>query len=244
MLAAVKQVGGDLSAQDQEREDVVERERERAERARVDLEKIIDRSSNTRELDQEHVIGLADSIAVFDLIQPIAVDKNLRLLAGGHRLAALKLLKVRQPDAFDKWFKDGVPVRRYHFDAAKDPNLALGVEVAENELRRDYTKVEVAALVGRLKKAGYKDTVGRPKAGEKALTPALQVVLGKSLRSVRRILAGDAEPAPRTPEQALATLHRSIESFLDGTSSTRRDDIVTVRGKAKDLAKKIEGILS
>lgn len=243
-IAAIHQAGGALAAQDQEREDAIERERDRAERARVELDKITDRASSTRELNQEHVQSLAASIAAIDLIQPIAVDRHLRLLAGGHRVAALKYLRTVDRDAYEKWFKDGVPVRRYAFDADTDPNLALGVEVAENEHRRDYSKDEIGALVGRLKKAGYKDTAGRPKAGEKALAPALQVVLGKSLRTVRRILAGDPEPKPRTHEHALAALRRSIVSFLDATSSTRREDIAGVRAKAKELEGKIERVLA
>jgi ParB family chromosome partitioning protein len=74
------------------------------------------------------------------------------------------------------------------FDADKDPEQALQVEISENEKRRDYTPNEVRALAERLRAAGYVDSPGRPSLGEKRLRPALEVIIGKSLRSVRRYL--------------------------------------------------------
>jgi ParB family chromosome partitioning protein len=74
------------------------------------------------------------------------------------------------------------------FDASEDPEQALQVEISENEKRRDYTPNEVRALASRLRAAGYVDTPGRPSKDEKRLRPALEVIVGKSLRSVRRYL--------------------------------------------------------
>jgi ParB family chromosome partitioning protein len=81
-----------------------------------------------------------------------------------------------------------IPVRVLDFDADIEPDLALQVEVAENEKRRDYTPAEVRKLAEKLKLAGYADTKGRPAKGEKALRPALEVIIGKSQRTVRRYL--------------------------------------------------------
>jgi ParB family chromosome partitioning protein len=64
------------------------------------------------------------------------------------------------------------------FDAEAEPDLALQVEVAENEKRRDYTISEARALAERLRAAGYVDVKGRPAKGEKALRPALEVIMG------------------------------------------------------------------
>jgi ParB family transcriptional regulator, chromosome partitioning protein len=89
------------------------------------------------------------------LIQPIAVDAQGQLLAGGHRRAAIVHLKAIDPVAFTKHFSAGVPVRRYDFNALEDPNLALAIEASENEKRRDYTAAEVRDLADRLKDAGY-----------------------------------------------------------------------------------------
>jgi len=91
-----------------------------------------------------------------------------------------------------------VPVRIVEFDADADADRALSIEVAENEKRRDYTKQEVTALAERLKKAGFRFARGKPKAGERALGPALAVIIGKSERTVRRLI--DGEPHIRTDD--------------------------------------------
>jgi len=83
---------------------------------------------------------------------------------------------------------DRVPVRLMPFRAEADPAQALAVEVAENEKRRDYSRAEVRDLADRLRAAGYRATGGRPAAGERALGPALAVILGRSARQVRRLL--------------------------------------------------------
>jgi len=80
------------------------------------------------------------------------------------------------------------------FDATAEPSRALEIEIAENEQRRDYTPSEVRAIAERLRQAGYKDGKGRPKAGEKALAPALQTIIGKSRRTVMSYLAGEESP--------------------------------------------------
>ena len=53
------------------------------------LDRIQLRETNTRELQQQHVAALAESIAVLGLLEPLVVDQGGRLLAGGHRLAAI-----------------------------------------------------------------------------------------------------------------------------------------------------------
>jgi ParB family transcriptional regulator, chromosome partitioning protein len=75
-----------------------------------------------------------------------------------------------------------VPVRILDFDA----DIALRVEIAENDIRRDYTSKEVKILAQRLKAAGYINSNGCPAVGEKALSPALQVILGKSIQTIQR----------------------------------------------------------
>jgi len=129
------------------------------------------------------------AIAVLGLLEPLVVDRRGKLLAGGHRKAAVFVLKEANPAAYAKHFpNDLVPVRVVDFDAEENPDLALQVEVTENEKRRDYTSGEVRALAERLRDAGYADVKGRPAMGEKALRPALEVIIGKSIRTVRRYL--------------------------------------------------------
>ena len=49
-------------------------------------------SEGWRDLDHAWVRELADSIDTIGLLHPIAVDKSGRLVSGGHRLEAYKLL--------------------------------------------------------------------------------------------------------------------------------------------------------
>jgi ParB family transcriptional regulator, chromosome partitioning protein len=51
-------------------------------------------SGNTRTLDPRHILDLAESIAALGMLQPIAIDKNSKLVAGEHRLEACRLLEL------------------------------------------------------------------------------------------------------------------------------------------------------
>ncbi len=184
MLEAATNTGAAIQAQDRAVE-----ARALAPQSSIPLGKILERKSDTRELREQHVIDLAESIAVLGLLEPLVVDTRGRMLAGGHRKAAIELLKERDPSVYAKFFpNEQVPVRVIDFDAEADPELALQVEIAENEKRKDYTVSEARALAERLRASGYVDVKGRPAKGEKALRPALEVIMGKSLRTVRRYL--------------------------------------------------------
>lgn len=195
--------------------------------AATELDEIIARQSDLRVIRPSHVKDLAASIATVGLIQPPAVDTKGRLLAGEHRRAALELLRQVSNDLVAvgrEWpeldpedheriasgwtvqgFDRGIPVRRMPFDAEEDQGRALAVEATENEKRTDFSKEEVREVVERLKAAGFRATVGRPKKGEKALSPQLAIIFGKSQRQVFNYLAemrGDppAEKKVRTPK--------------------------------------------
>jgi ParB family chromosome partitioning protein len=170
--------------------------------ATLSIDSITDRvEGDSRTLNPAHVEELADSIAIVGLIAPIAVDSQGRLLAGGHRRAAILLLRERDPEAYAKQFPNGqVPIRRYDFDSRIEPDKALAIEASENEKRRDYTPAEVRVIADRLRAAGYRDAPGKPKKGEKALRPALELIIGKSIRQVRRYL-NDSLDLPDKSEQ-------------------------------------------
>lgn len=159
--------------------------------ATLPLEKILPRTENTRPINQAHVEQLAESIAVLGLIQPIAVDINGRLLAGGHRLAAIEFLKKTDKETYNKHFNKGIPTRTYEFDAVEDEAHALAIEATENEKRRDYTPSEVRELADRLEAAGYHRAKGRAKRGQKSVGPTLAMIVGKSQRTIERYLTTD-----------------------------------------------------
>lgn len=171
--------------------------------ATLSIDSITERlEGDTRPLNPAHVEELANSIAIVGLIAPIAVDNQGRLLAGGHRRAAILFLREQDPEAYAKQFPAGqVPIRRYDFDSQAEPNKALAIEASENEKRRDYTPAEVRAIADRLRAAGYRDAPGKPKKGEKALRPALELIIGKSIRQVRRYLN---DPADNPTEKGTA----------------------------------------
>ena len=132
-------------------------EREQAERGTLPLDAIQPRpAGDSRTLKPYYLIDLAESIAAIGLIEPPVVDSNGRLLDGGHRVAALRLLTMTDPTTrAQQWLNlagwestrlsakqtacierlqsltalsvEPVPVMRLFFDAMAEPDWALGV---------------------------------------------------------------------------------------------------------------------
>jgi ParB family chromosome partitioning protein len=205
------EAGHQLAAQDRQQEHAVG-----ATRGEISIDQVLRRpGGDTRPVDALHALSLAESIAVIGLLEPVVLDRKNRLVAGAHRLAALRLLasdnrsdelatlapvpgtqvsevaaRLRDlPSDPNPWRM--IPVHRLDLDVDQDPAKALAAEVAENERRRDYTRSEIKSLAERLKAAGFKHTRGRPKAGERALVPALEVIVGKSRATLWRMLGDD-----------------------------------------------------
>ena len=185
------------------------------------LDDILWRDVSTRPIHQDHALALADSIVEVGLLHPLVVDDCGRLLAGAHRLAAVRLIRERFPDTFSRLFGDGaIPVRTISVaEVSGGDSLALTIELSENEKRRNYTKAEIYELVDRLRHAGYKSGSGSLKEGQKHVAPALAVVLGCSLRTVRRLLAKprrtQREASRSTGRAALLELQRATQRCLD-----------------------------
>ncbi|MBD2120184.1 ParB/RepB/Spo0J family partition protein [Trichocoleus sp. FACHB-262] len=204
------------------------------------LAQIQTRQQDTRPLNSKHVESLAESIAVLGLIEPLVIDNQGRLLAGGHRLAAINHLKETQWGKYQEKFPDEfIPVRRLFFNANEDPELALQIEVAENEQRRDYTPTEVKAIADRLRESGYVDVKGRPKKGQKALMPALAVVVGKHLRTIQRYL-GDGEPQEKVAEKS-TTRVVLLKQALSRLNKWQQKNPQT--SAEKELAKKLPELI-
>jgi ParB family transcriptional regulator, chromosome partitioning protein len=193
------------------------------------FDQIKDRKIDTRPLDPAHTEQLAESIAVLGLLEPLVVDIKGVLLAGGHRKLAMSQIREHSPDAYATQFPgEMIPVRVMPFDAERDPDLALQIEISENEKRRDYTPAEIRALAERLRESGYTDVPGRPAKGEKRLRPAIEVIVGKSLRQVRRIL--NENEKTRTHDRVsnkqlvLSQLESVSERWLDLPASEKQDE--------------------
>lgn len=189
------------------------------------LESIQPRLISTRPIDEKHVVELSESIAALGLLQPIIVDEQNVLVAGEHRLAAIKLLKESDipelNDAYRKHFPDDeVPVRVLSFSVHDKPEQALQIELAENEKRKNYTKEQIVSLADRLKALGYHDVPGRPAMGSKALGPALSIAIGVSTRYVRKVLNQEFSPPSEQTvferyKKALKRLDRALEELMN-----------------------------
>jgi ParB family chromosome partitioning protein len=217
----------------------------------LSIEAIRNREQDTRPAKADQVLSLAESICAVGLLQPPAIDKSHRIVAGLNRVTACRLL-LTHPGArrtflsgingFDDEMAERidalpalnalpeplaggkVPVRvMLDLDAHKDPEGALAAEAAENVARRQYTPAEVKALAKRLRDAGYRESVGKPKKGEKALRPALEMVLGKSASTIRRMLGTkEAKIAETTPKEILPQIRkirRMAEALAEQTAA-------------------------
>ena len=202
---------------------------------------------DTREPTTDAVDALAESIDALGLLEPLIVDRQGHLLAGKTRLMSLRRLSAKDSD---RWAR--VPVRRMDFDAETEPARALAVEVAENEQRRDYTAAEVRALAERLKAAGFHATAGRPRTGTKALLPALGAVVGKSKRTLLRMLADDAEgdnekaapPLVMTLTDACARLRRALAAFDRIASDMALVDLTPAQRRAVEDSAQLAKLLA
>jgi ParB family chromosome partitioning protein len=197
---------------------------DRIQRINLPLSRISPRTEDTRPLRDSHVQDLAESIGALGLIEPLVVDTKGKLLAGGHRLAAIQLLKETNSELYQQQFPDDlVPVRIMPFDAEAEPERSLQVELAENEKRVNYSRDQIEQLAERLRSLNYRDIPGRPKEGEKALGPALAVAIGVSARYVRKVLAEQQDNqykntrnlVPNFPKlKALRKLEAALEELI------------------------------
>ena len=196
----------------------------------IPLSKITDRGSDTRAINAEHVEQLVESIRVVGLITPLALDRDYTLLAGAHRLSALKTLALKYETVFQQLFPDGkIPARVMSISADTDQLLALRVEIEENEKRRDYTAAEVLEVAQTLENAGFTRSRGRPSAGQKPLIPALESIFGKSKATIKRYLAQEHS---QTETQVLVT----PEQHMWGLAQDKCDQISNkIKRIEKDL---------
>lgn len=249
-------------------------EREQARRGTLSLTAIHPRpGGDSRPLKLGHILNLAESIAAVGLVEPPTVDYVGHLLAGAHRLAALQLLALSNvEDRVNMWLElarlnqdrltekqkieierlkalsslemEEIPVMVLPFDASEDPARALAIETSENTQRRSYSKDEILTLAQRLRDAGFVEREGRPRAGEKALRPALSIVLGKSANTVRRWL-GALDDAPKTCPNGHVSKMQEAEHKLRAAIKNYRQLIVeTSSEKSQQLQRSLEELES
>jgi len=227
------------------------------------------RESSSRALDAAHIVSLAESISELGLLEPLIVDNTGRLLAGNHRLAALQILAIVPPeqrkerfaqrlgskaissDKLGEWLKRigglshskvndyAIPVQVIALPRDNAEKRALAIEAAENHVRMQYSKSELQALAKRFRDAGYVETKGRPKGGQKTVMCALEAALGLSKRQIQRLLSdGQSTSEPKTPLEKTQKAIEKVVKHIDEIGSDEKTD------EAKALIKKAEAILT
>lgn len=218
----------------------------------TELDTIGDRlKGNARPINLAHVEALYESIDVFGLLEPIVVDREIILLAGGHRREALRLLRERSEERFYALFPQGhVPITQKPFSSRECPELALEIEIAENDHRLNYSKAEILNLARKLLTLGYTNSPGRPKEGEKRLKPALSTIFGKSFRTVERYLAelnrendSAANEAPPLEGSLKDRVHQSYKKVRTKNVWRQIEETPKLRAKYEQVAKLLEELL-
>ena len=187
---------------------VMDRDREESHAPMVKvlhIDRINGDSTLARKINPKHVKVLVDAIVKLELIQPIAVDQNDRVLAGMHRYAALCEVRSKHPKVFEEKFPGGfVPVRVLHIKPDEYERKSKAIAICENQIRRPFTSVETYKLYKDLVSMGYPEADrGRLAKGETPILPAISILIGQTTRTVRRKLQKyTAELAGRNDEKA------------------------------------------
>lgn len=203
------------SATSETAQDILDKQKVRE--ALVPLAKIGDRvGGDTRTIKSKHVEGLMESIAILGLIAPLTVDRHYRLLAGGHRRAALEKLAKEDPKRFNELFSEGVPVNIMDIDGETDTVRALQIEVEENTQRKNYTPNEIREAARKLEEAGYEQLKGRPAQGQKSINRELSSVFGLSRRYITKIMN---EPKQGKKSEKSCALFSKISRYRKETEA-------------------------
>ena len=136
---------------------------------------IIIPDNRLRELDQEFIAELRESIEELGLLEPLVVDKDYNLIAGEHRLAAIR----------ESVIVTEVPV--VIVDSLSEDQKTLA-EFDENYVRKNFTKMELSLLYLKLeniyKAMGEKNTSSKiaKKQNETKRMVNLRLKIGRMLK--------------------------------------------------------------
>jgi len=205
----------------------------------ISLEQVIE---GTRfRTDYGELGDLVDSILRFGLIQPIVIDQDNNLVAGGRRYRASKIA--------------GLVYVPYHRFADCDELALREIELEENIRRKDMTWHEQSRLVAeihRLKQEKYGAQIGRPAEGEEkgwgmrdtASAANLSLAMTSYVINGARLLEAMPELAEEPSlKNAIATVDRiiyEIERELAKRHSAATDAETVWLGDARELLKQVE----
>lgn len=189
----------------------------------IDPDEVKARAKSVRGISKDHVVDLMFSIAAVGCIHFPVVDESDTLLAGEHRLEAIKLLRelanapiedlktrfaghvelgataddlLSVATGYSRHFPHGMPVHVMRTNGLADDDLRRSIEIVENEKRRDFSREDLMGIVTRLKEAGYVSKPGIPQPGHLNLNHEVGRIIGKSRATVFRTLAKLSDPEP------------------------------------------------
>jgi ParB/RepB/Spo0J family partition protein len=164
-------------------------------RVRLDA---IDLGENIREIDQEHVQALADSIALRGLIVPLVVrtteGERLKLVAGHHRYLACRKLKLDEVE---------ITIREQDGSSADS--------AAENVLRKQLSPLGEARAIQHMLDEGYTlDGAAKVLGWSQALVTARAKILGLPEIAQRLLDSGELPVSMVSVLTKIATVSPSV----------------------------------
>lgn len=159
-----------------------------------------------RELDADHVRELADSIRELGLLNPVTVDKENVLIAGLHRLEAVKLLEWPEVECTVSSL-EGLRAELAEIDENIVRNDFSAIEYGEMLLRRKEiyetlhpeTKAGVAQAIS-MNRAIGNNVAAKSAATSKSFVQDTAEKLGVAQRTVRQQIQTAKNLAPETKE--------------------------------------------
>lgn len=162
-------------------------------------------------------------------------DFSLRLVALGMDESG----KATTQTPVERRFPSGkIPVQVVDVSGRDGPDLALAIEAAENNVRRQYTRDEIEVLAKRFKAAGYKTTPGKPKIGEMTMLNALQAAVGKSKRQIQNILKRNPTAEDLSDwDRAIRAFQRAAKRVIEHSAGRTSDKAKALIDAAKRATK-------
>lgn len=201
--------------------------------------------ANRYRSDMGDLEGLAASIAEIGQIQPIVINKDRRLIAGGRRLEAMKLLgrETIAASVFDLDDIDALKVERDENDQRKEPTISERVALAEAIAetlagrhggdRKSDQDGNISVLIER----GETKDIAAAKAG---------LGSGKTLEAAQKVVERGAPELVEAMDAGKVTIHaaKNIASLpAEEQAAIDYDDKQQVRrssGKANARERRIE----
>lgn len=163
--------------------------------------------------DMGDLSGLAKSIEELGQLQPIIINKDRRLIAGGRRLAAMKQLgrELIAASVFDLDDLDALKVERDENDQRKEPTISEKVALAEaiaERLQGRNKRPEKHGNISTLTDQGATRDIAAAKAG---------LGSGKTLEAAQKVIERDIPELVEAMDRGKVTIHaaKNISTLPD-----------------------------